>query len=126
MWTRLALLIWLLALSVVALVFRVWGGAVAALLLALTLLPQVVTSLRATMTGQPLPEPRLYLPLRLSRPQQFATGMIVLGIPLTIWRVLEDGVVALAILGPLAALGVVWLTILIRREGWSGKKAARD
>lgn len=126
MWVRLALLILFLALCVVALVFQVWGAAIAGALLALALLPQVLVGLRAAIRGQPPPEPRLYLPFQLSRSQQFAAGMVLFGVPLAIWRVFEDGVIALAAIGPLAVLGVVWLAILVRREGWCGSETKDD
>lgn len=122
MLVRLLLFASAVAAGVGALAFHVWGAAIAAGILAVTLLPQVVVGLTAALKRESQPEPRLYLPVRLSRAQQLGAAMVVVGVPLTIWRVVEDGWVVSIAAVPLLILGAAWLVTVVRREGWSGKK----
>ncbi len=122
---RLVLFVAALSAAAGALACRVWGAAIAAGVLALALLPQVTVGLAAALRRETAPQPRLYLPVGLSGTQRLAAGMVLVGVPVAVWRFAEDGWVALAVIGPLAAAGVIWLGMAIRREGWSGEKLDR-
>jgi hypothetical protein len=123
---KLPLLGWFLLLAALAAIFRVWAGFVVAVILALALFPQVIVAVRAAVKGQPQPKPRLYLPVSLSAAQQSVAAMVLIGVPVIVWRVVEDGWVAVAIYGPLLAVWVLWMVTLVRREGWRGQRASRD
>jgi hypothetical protein len=122
----LPLLAWFVLLAALAAVFRVWAGFLVAVFLALALFPQVFVGARAAVKGQPQPKARLYLPVSLSSAQQNVAAMILIGVPVIVWRVVEDGWVAVAIYAPLLAVWVLWMVTLLRREGWRGQKASRD
>ena len=124
--TRVLLLLWILGTGVAALVFHVWPVGIAACILAAAALAGDVAYLRVHVKGEPPARRRPHLPLELSRAQQFTAGMILIGVPLIVWRVIEDGWVAVAIIGPLLAIWVIWMLMLVRREGWSRQKASKE
>jgi hypothetical protein len=120
------LLLWILGTGVAALVFHVWAAAIAAGILLPAALVGDVAYLRLLVKGESLGQRRPHLPLGLSRAQQFAAAMVLIGVPVIVWRVVEDGWVAVAIYGPLLAVWVLWMVTLVRREGWRGQRASRD
>ena len=122
MLVRLVLFVAALAAGGGALAYHVWGAAIAAGILALALLPQVMAGLTAALRGESQPQPRLYLPVGLPRAQRLAAGMVFVGVPVTVWRIVVDGWVVSAVAVPLLMLGVAWLVTVLRREGWSGER----
>ena len=117
---------WLLLLAAFAAIFHVWAVLIVAVILALAIFPQVIVAVRAAVKGQPQPKPRLCPPVSLSAAQQSIAAMVLIGVPVIVWRVVEDGWVAVAVYGPLLAVWVLWIVTLVRREGWRGERASRD
>jgi hypothetical protein len=119
---KLALICVLFGAAVGSIVFRLWLAVGGDVLVILLLSPDVIEALSRKSHAR-LAEVRRAIPWpRLSRAQQMAIAIGLFMIPYGIWRTLSDGPVALAYAGPFVVLGLVWLVVVLRREGWSGKR----
>jgi hypothetical protein len=115
----------MLVAGAAALAFGQWVVAAVAGVVVVVALPRDVADLRAALKGERAREPRRHLPLRLSRAQQHAAGMALIGGPVFAWRVFQDGWLAAAIIGPLVGIWLIWMVVLIRRDGWAAKKRTK-
>jgi hypothetical protein len=120
-WIEVGLFCSVLGLIIGALVFQVWLGVGAGIVLALAMLPRISDGVKGARRGLPWEGREFQLTFLPSRAQQFAVGLpFMLGY--TVWRVVDGGWLGLAFSGPFLVGYVIWFAHVLRTEGWSGER----
>jgi hypothetical protein len=120
-WIELGLFLVTVGLLVWAVLLQIWLGIVAAVVLAVLVLPPVVDGIRGARRGLPWEGREFELTFLPSRAQQFAVGVpFMLGY--TIWRIVDSGWLGAVFSVPFLIGYLIWFVHVRRTEGWSGAK----
>ena len=113
-WLGALLIIWFLATLGLSVAFRLWLGVILSIFMLVVIIPPFVEA-----SGGTYELPSCF---RMSRSQQIAAAISFVVIPFAVWRILMDGFPASIVGVFIVVASILLLTVVIRREGWSGRK----
>jgi hypothetical protein len=125
-WIEIGLLCYMVGVVALALITRTWLGVFIGAGMIVLVGPAVIDGVKAVRRGERWEGREFVFGPRFSKARQIAAGAVLL-LGVMIWRILTVGwLLPVTITGTLLAASLVWLAVVLRREGWSGGKVGPE